>query len=149
MKVFDIDSLISVFRQKKAGDTQFFFAFLGVAAALLLIMFFSPRVQIMMMKKMHLRNDSFLQWALLQPVPSMYNFNNTIRIDPDGLVGQMNHFPLRAITYRPMVRKSLAESGRRFFVTVKSTYRGAELVSQFELTSTPPSLVLHDITSRK
>lgn len=135
--------------KQKSVDVLSFFAVLTLVALFLLSMPFSSGVQILLMKKMHLRSDSFLQWSALQFVPSMYNFNNTILIEPEGFTGQINHYPLRVITYRPAVRQSLAESGRDFLLTANSTYQGTALTSRFELRSVPPVLILNDITDDK
>jgi hypothetical protein len=56
-----------------------------------------------MMERFHLRGGR-LRWAVLQALPSMYNFANVVQVDvpggdPEHDTIWLNHYPLRASTY--------------------------------------------------
>lgn len=144
----------------KSWETKVFYALLGVVAAVLAAVPFSPAVQRMIMAKFHWRGPSFAQWALLQFVPSMYNFSNEIWVTQDPvdvvtaadtppasalLYQRVNHFPLRMITFRPEVRESFAQSGQHFNVVLRSRYRDTTLISVYEMDSYPPALIFKNV----
>lgn len=119
-------------------------AFYGAMLAVVLLivgMFFSVDIQKMMMRRFHWRDSSFLHWSLLQFVPSMYNFSNHITITPGLPPHQVNHFPLREITFNPYLRQAIAESDESFKVTLTSQYRNTLVVSHYELNVQAPSLI--------
>lgn len=105
-------------------------AAVALGAALLLAVPLGGRAARLMMAKLHLRG-SFARWALLQPIPSMYNFTNVVRIETAG--GEpatetfwVNHYPLRAITY--VRRARLAR--RAATVTAETRFGGLSLVTR-------------------
>lgn len=144
----------------KAWETKIFYALLGLVAAVLAALPFSPPVQRMIMAKFHWRGPSFAQWGLLQFVPSMYNFSNEIWVTREPvdlskaadappasvlLYRRVNHFPLRMITFRPEVRESFAQSGQHFNVVLQSRYQDASLISVYEMDSYPPALIFKNV----
>ncbi len=146
----------------KSWETKVFYVLLGVVAAVLAALPFSPPVQRMIMEKFHWRSPSFAQWVLLQFVPSMYNFSNEIWVTQEPvdsvkagdappasalLYQRVNHFPLRMITFRPEVRESFAQSGQHFNVVLRSRYQDASLVSVYEMDSYPPVLIFKNVTT--
>lgn len=50
----------------------------GIAAITILLMGFLPSFQRAWMDQMNLSTESYPLWALLQPIPKMYNFENRI-----------------------------------------------------------------------
>ena len=75
---------------------------------IILLMPVSPYIQERMMRKFHLSNQSSVEWAFWQLLPSMYNFANTAEVVEGELLVQMyrdkspmrfNHYPVRVLTY--------------------------------------------------
>lgn len=102
--------LAAVWRTSRGGRALL--GALGLGAALLLAVPLHDDAARLMMTKFHLRGP-FARWAVLQLVPSMYNFTNVVGIEravPQAAseVFWVNHYPLRAITY--MRRVALAEA---------------------------------------
>ncbi|NND97658.1 MAG: hypothetical protein HKN47_10060 [Pirellulaceae bacterium] len=98
-----------------------------------------PSVAMTTMKRFHLRTESFWLWAIQQPVPSMYNFGNTVEIHsiPPGMIDPilpgerpryLNHFPLRRLTFADGRYDHLRKGDHKWF-EAKSTYRGQELTT--------------------
>jgi hypothetical protein len=88
-----------------------------------------PGVARVMMERFHLRGGR-MRWALLQTLPSMYNFVNVVQVHvPDGEPTDdtiwLNHYPLRAITYTH--RRQLAAHPAR--LRVETRFGSARLVS--------------------
>lgn len=118
----------AVWRRSWTG--RLLLAALAAAAALLVAVPFGDGPARLMMGKFHLRGG-FLRWAALQPVPSMYNFTNVVRIempggDPPSETFWVNHYPLRALTY--MRRIELTR--RPAALTAETRYRGLSLVTR-------------------
>jgi len=95
-----IGLLVAVFRGSRTGRS--ILALLALGAMLLLAVPLHDGAARLLMGKMHLRGP-FLRWAVLQLVPSMYNFANVARIEIPGAEPAaetiwLNHYPLRAIT---------------------------------------------------
>lgn len=108
-----------------------------VVVWLLAIPLASPVAEIAM-KRFHLSSDSFFEFALQQPVPSMYNFANRYEVkdSPDGQAlnkGYINHFPIRVLTWAYW-RHEYLSGGRACYVTLESSYRGRKLRSQWSAT---------------
>jgi hypothetical protein len=117
-----------VWRRSRAG--RLLLAALAAGAALLVAVPFGDGAARLMMEKFHLRGG-FLRWAALQPVPSMYNFTNVVRLDvphgePPSETFWVNHYPLRALTY--MRRIELTQ--RPATLTAETRYRGLSLVTR-------------------
>lgn len=115
-------------------NTSLFFRLLLGAQILvvlaILAMGLSSRLQSKWMDNMHLTNSSFPEWALLQIVPKMYNFENDVLItafDPqDELLFDsrfhVNHYPpsLLSFSIYPTITRI---QGIRFHLTARSLYR--------------------------
>lgn len=107
------------------------------------------------MRRFHLRDNSFLVWAIQQPIPAMYNFANRYRVwegspapppeataghsahqigDPAELLesGCVNHFPSRMITFANARYRLLAERADCWF-ELESAYRGQRLTTRLHL----------------
>ncbi len=122
-------------------STKAFYAVLLATAALISSMAFSSDIQKMMMRRFHWRDTSFLHWSALQFVPSMYNFSNRIELSPGISSLQVNHFPMRVITFNPKTREQLAVSEGPYRVTLSSHYRSTQLETIYELDRQPPYLI--------
>lgn len=112
-----------------------------VVAVWLLLMPFVPAIASATLHRFHLRSESFLWWAIQQPIPSMYNFANRfeVREFPPGLVDPIldspekrfiNHFPTRVLTFAN-TRYRLLHKGQDRWITIDSTYRGQTLETRF------------------
>ena len=100
-------------------STKLFYAAFALVALIQLSKFIFPSKHL---KQFHLNSSTFIEWAVLQSVPSMYNYSNRIWLSPDyfdpltleeivrgdfdfdGI--QMNHYPARVLTFR-MDRKEV------------------------------------------
>lgn len=118
----------------------------------------SATVQEAYLRRFHLASPSFLSWAIQQPVPAMYNFENQVTIsaakleelevkppestsdvptpnptDENTIADFMiNHFPTRSFTFGH-TRSHLKENpAGNYHLTTR--YRGREIRSLFELT---------------
>jgi hypothetical protein len=141
-------SVIRQFSKESSSSTKVFYIFLAGMAALLIALPFSPGVRRTLMEKFHWRGESFIRWGVLQFIPSMYNFSNEIQVEPGHLVRQVNHFPLRVITFNPQVRQYLALSGQTFDVTLRSRFQGTTVETFYKLESQPPVLIFKNVTPR-
>lgn len=105
---------------------------LGLGAAVLLAVPLGGGAARLVMAKLQLRGP-FVRWALLQPLPSMYNFTNVVRIEtpgdePPAGTFWVNHYPLRAITY--VHRVGLAR--RAAAITAETRFGSLSLVTRCE-----------------
>ncbi len=119
----------------------------------------SEFVQESTLKRFHLATTSFSGWAIQQPIPSMYNFENRYWSSDQTLnVGELraielstrpgkqesepqkenwvgvethaiNHFPARTFTFA-FSRNNLSNNPHRY-IYLRSRYRGKELSSSF------------------
>jgi hypothetical protein len=94
------------------------------SALLVAVPVWAPAARLMM-GKLELRGP-FGRWAVLQLVPSMYNFTNVVRVEAPGAeapseVFWLNHYPLRALTYTRRIELS------RFPATVTTETRYGSL----------------------
>lgn len=103
-----------------------------------------PSASGFMMERFHLRT-SFAAWALLQPYPWMYNFDNAFLIREHPLSAQelrqrklgrgwraVNHQSARVVTFVDHRIKLLGARGTRY-VYLASRYRGSEVVTAYRL----------------
>ncbi len=120
----------------------------------------SQTVREVSLQRFHLANRGFAQWAILQPVPTMYNFENRYWvserplseielarpienvINQDFRTRQANHFPARLFTFGDS-RKFYLENRGRHFLYLSSRYRGNELKTVFEAVPTERGYQLH------
>ena len=99
----------------------------------LLAMPFSMAIQRRMMERFHLASRSFVGWAALQPIPSMYNFANQVWISEFPMSHEnlrkyptlsrsvwCNHFPMQYMTSR--ARNAAPLAPYREFLHVCTSY---------------------------
>lgn len=114
----------------------------------------SPYIQKTMMRKFHFMPRPFAQWALLQFVPSMYNFRNDFfaSTQPMAVNAQMegkkevlhftvNHYPLR-MWYFYYSRKPLILS-IPVYANIRTTFRDQEITSSYMMASSPKVTRIH------
>ncbi len=95
----------------------------------------SRNVQNATLARFHLASPSFALWALQQPIPTMYSFENRYWIiDEKASHGIqetkiVNHFPTRLITFGDN-RYRLFKDGISKTVVVRSRYRGNERMTR-------------------
>lgn len=105
----------------------------------------NPALSPWFIARFHLRTDSFLSWAALQPAGWMYNFENRVlssprplragelQQPPDGLVwAPINHQTARAITcYEGRIRY-MREAGTRY-VYLQGRYRQHQVTTAYRV----------------
>lgn len=102
-----------------------------------------PAIARSTMNRFHLQGESFVWFAVQQPIPAMYNFANEyeVRDFPEGFVESfldtsqrryINHFPARVMTFAN-TRYTLQVDGTDRWVTLWSTYRGQSIESRFHI----------------
>ena len=117
--------------------------FILIVDVIILSKAISPEIQKRFMRQFHLTTDSFGSWALLQFVPSMYNFANEVWIssqlipasDTISSAGQarwFNHYPLRMLTFH-LDRGLYWNNPSVQFIYLRSRYRDVELRSIYQI----------------
>ena len=136
-----------------------FLLLITVVAAWVVALPFSSAVQDSYLKRFHLDSSSFTAWAVQQPVPAMYNFENRYWTGPQTLTpdelkqlekiaakltddvderGQfigietnaINHFPSRSFTFA-FTRQYLKHNPHRYFY-LRSRYRDRVIQTSFK-----------------
>jgi hypothetical protein len=153
--------VIKIWKSKDLATLALLLAIL-LTAGWTLSLPFSETVQESTLKRFHLASPNFATWAIQQPVPSMYNFDNRYWSSPQylnendlqaaelgsgpiELVSQddskpligvetdaINHFPARTITFA-FSRINLSNHPHRH-IYLRSRYRGKEIKSSFRTT---------------
>ena len=139
-------SLVSALRGcvlRKDYGTGAFILILILVSVLLFSLRFCPWTQRQIMEKFHLKSPSFARFAVFQFIPSMYNFSNEILITGSLVKGgqdalyvakfQVNHYPLRMISFGSRNRSELIKSGAPRFAFIRSRYNGHTLDSIYAL----------------
>ncbi len=142
--------------------------FMVLCGAVILLYFFIaaklfvPGLQKRGLKQFHLANNSFAEWAVMQPIPAMYNYGNQIWIgnrpylteSADVMVRPskyfhtwLNHYPLRLATFT-WYRSKFLEDEEYSYITLKSSYRGQELVSHYYLDVQNQHIELQKVTGQ-
>ena len=83
------------------------------------------------LRAQHLRSSSFPVWAVQKLVPSMYNFAQ--RGGQPANLKWYNHYPLRAITFDPVVRSDLFSRNSPRIFYFESGYRGEKIRSTYRV----------------
>jgi hypothetical protein len=144
--------MVQLFRQiRQTGDWQaaiLVLAIIGVAGWVGL-MPFNRSIQMTSLKRFHLATDDFGTWAMQQPIPSMYNFENRYWANREPLssmrlsfgieaakssgieTGILNHFPARAFTFAESRAVCLHQQKYRWLY-LHSRYRDSELWTAME-----------------
>ncbi len=107
----------------------------------------SRTVQEVAIRRFHLNGVAFGAWALLQPVPSMYNFENYWDVTFTGSPAQetseecarafqgfINHHVFNRVLLQ---RVSLEQCGLPAHVRFTTTYRGTKVATSYLLTRGP------------
>lgn len=132
--------------KERLSSTKAFLFLIGIVSLILLVKNFLPPVQHLFFKQFHLTQKSFLKWAALQYVPSMYNFSNElwysyepigsheIKTLPKATVFHRwyNHYPLRFVTFG-LYRDEFFKEPKEKFITVRSHMRSESLTTHYLL----------------
>jgi len=135
-------------RGRKYWATYAFIFLFILMYALQLGKFFSPSIQRVFFKQFHLHGTSFVRWAALQTVPSMYSFSNELwwsrhpldeqhlfersGADLDRYYVWLNHFPLHFVTYNHY-RDLFFQDFKKSHLLIRTRFRGQELNSIYSL----------------
>ncbi len=159
--------VVELFRDvqwKKDWSTGVLLFFLAVVSTVVLTLPFSITSQRMALNRFHFQTPSFTVWAFQQTIPAMYTLENSFDYQSDGeynndmnnllRVHQLNHFPMRVITFFDY-RQCLLRNGADGFLTIRSRYqnqflethwrvqtregRGFDLISDQRQTSLTPA----------
>ena len=97
------------------------------------------------MRRFHLRSDSFVLWAITQPAPWMYNFENHVLVSERPLSAPeldrpptplawvaVNHQSAHEITFTTRRAKHLRDPGDKYFY-LKSRYRDVRVRSAYRV----------------
>jgi len=97
-----------------------------------------PQAAEFAMKRFHLTTDHKTIWALTQVIPSMYNFENKVKIEEifdnneaSSYEFYVNHYPARMITGGSGRRHLLKRSNSK--VTLESSYRDVSVTTTYHL----------------
>lgn len=121
---------------------------IGVIVMWLLLMPIMPTIARWTMQRFHLTSGSFMAFAVQQPIPSMYNFDNVVEVIPpdEDETGDIdtgafpgyeeprryNHYPARVMTFADTRFAYLRWRKERTYVLV-SRYRGRSLQSVYRI----------------
>jgi hypothetical protein len=120
----------------------------GIAFAIaiwIVSMIFSPFTREHSLRRFHLASPNFAGWAMMAPIPSMYNFENRIQFTNE-MVGDdefnieheswfkfyLNHFPARAMTFGDFA-PTCFKTVRHGTFEMSSRYQTTELVTRWEI----------------
>jgi len=128
--------------------TAWFYGLLAAAAALVVILPAWDSGRQLLLGTHHLRTPSYVVWAALQPLPSMYNFGNQVWISPTPLTDQqrdggqtlppeattlwVNHYPTRMMTFGAQ-RAALIHQPRTMHYYLRSRFGGSQVDSYYIL----------------
>ena len=108
---------------------------------------FVPGVQKKLIQHFHLHGQSFFEWSVWHFIPWMYNYENEIWMSRDPLDvsslsrdqipqgvyhEQVNHFPLRTITFG-WHRYMFYSPNRLRYIYIRSRYQSMTLLSHYVL----------------
>lgn len=116
-----------------------------VVSCWILSILFSQTTRKSAMQRFQLASPSFASWAAQGPVPSMYNFENSIQFSNelavDGPLDEkheswfwcpVNHFPARCMTYGEFAPTWFGEQRQGTF-EMSTRFRETELISRWEV----------------
>jgi hypothetical protein len=122
---------------------------MALVAAWLLALPLSPLIQSASLERFHLRSSRFLWWAVQQPIPAMYNFENRYwasrfplergQLDETPAhieTSMINHFPGRVYTFANN-RGRLLHTREPHFLYMRSRYRGRDLWTTWTAVPSP------------
>ena len=124
-------------------STKVLYGFVVMALTLQSFKLVVPRF---FLKGQLLANDTFMEWSIIQILPSMYNYSNAFWISDfsyqqeefndikDGLYDhnkiQVNHYPLKIISFTNSREHFFSTHPKSFYV--KSSFRGISLMRAYE-----------------
>lgn len=154
MRTSPIAQSIKILVSNYQRSTGIFYCVLFLVFCILISVGFSPRAQKLMMGKYHFMPRPFVQWAVLQFVPSMYNFKNdfyasvqpvSVNAELDGRREvqhfSINHYPLRMLYFR-YSRQPLIMS-QPFYVNIRTVFRNQEIVTSYVMITSPRDIQIH------
>lgn len=144
---FTFKSLLQQAHWRQSPGACFFVSILVVLYIGIALKLIVPQWRERGLAQFHLIADSYLQWALLQPVPAMYNYANEIWISdgprqgPEGhprakddreYHAWLNHYPLRGVSFN-WDRDVIVKTRGYKYITLRSRYRGSSLETGYYL----------------
>ena len=147
--MFRPTKFVSESLQQKDWFALFLFA-VGIAISCWIVStLFLKTTRQLSMERFQLAAPTFVGWAALAPIPSMYNYENSIQFSNE-LVGEepfdthheswftcpVNHFPARSITFGEFSPTFFAEQDHGTF-EMSTRFRETELVSRWEIQKQP------------
>jgi hypothetical protein len=106
--------------------------------------FFAPEA---FQKHQHLSSSSFVQWSFLSSIPSMYNYSNSVWVSPDPydkytfdevvsgeldyVRVQLNHYPVRILSFRQDRDKVFGASIKTVYL--RTSFFGSTRISAYEV----------------
>lgn len=122
-------------KELSRGSGALLVAYALVAVATLVTAVWSPATEALL-KTQHLSHDSYLVWALLQPLPKMYHSDNQYSADLEMLAGseprRTNHYPARVLTFSN-AGQVLARAEAQGHLILRSEYRGTCVLTVYRL----------------
>jgi len=144
-------TFVSVIRssfREKSRSASCFFLLIFCSYLLILGKLIVPQVQQRFMAQYHLTAQSFISWALLQPVPSMYSFANEFwwtdhpswnllpedpyHEDMQGRYQWLNHYPLRPMTFT-LNRHAFVRYHDPQYALLRSSFRAQTLETIYKI----------------
>lgn len=126
-------------RWEKKQSTRLFYVLIVFMYMLIILKFACPSATREALKQFHLRSSSFVQWAIMQLVPSMYNFENQFWLY--NLEGWVNHFPLRMLTF-VHYRQEFFNMDEFGVVKIRSRYNNQALETLYMIELVDDALVI-------
>lgn len=139
LKIVPLLNALKTLKGSPIRGLRIFYGVVGVFYIVIACKFFIIPLQKESLKQFHLKTQNFPQWALMQLVPSMYNYQNEYWWE--GYHGWTNHFPLRVVTfsfYRPQIYTSMPGK----LIKVQSTYQKQSLESSYYFKAAKDHLIL-------
>ncbi|QEG23926.1 hypothetical protein MFFC18_38310 [Mariniblastus fucicola] len=141
------------YRQKDWFALSLLFVALVISCWIVSILF-SQTTREQAMRRFQLASPSFPAWAAMAPVPSMYNFENSVQftnemvgdapIDSDHeswFACPVNHFPARCVTFGEFSPHWFAEQKHGTF-EMSTKFRESELIGRWEIKEQPDGTLL-------
>ncbi len=134
---FSLRAICSFAQWKKYPGTCLFILIIFLLYIYISLKIFCPELRQQAISQFHLTSLSFGEWAIHQPVPSMYNFANEVWIGnrpknfiqgipaPETFIHHytwINHYPLRVITFSWYRAMALKDKDYKY-ISLRSSYR--------------------------
>ncbi|GEM_PF-6356545 len=135
-------------------STSIFYGALFLVFCVLIGVGLCPDIQKTMMRKFHFMPRPFVQWAMLQFVPSMYNFKNDffeslqpLPIDarmedrPEVQHFTVNHYPLRMVYF--YYSRQTFVFPKPVYVYIRTTFRKQEITTSYMMVSSSKGIQIY------